>query len=78
MLKENKKMKSSQIKEEKARITKLVAMAYKQDPRIIKEEQRLQEIREKLKLERTLQKQKRKRIRRRKIKIIKKNNTKKI
>jgi len=41
MLKENKKLKSSMIKEEKSRMTKLVAMAYENDPRVQFEEEKL-------------------------------------
>jgi len=57
MLKENKKMKSSRIKEEKARLNYLVSQAYKWDPRIIKEEEKLRQMREKEKLEFIAQKQ---------------------
>jgi DnaJ family protein C protein 2 len=58
MLKENKKMKSSQMKEEKARISKLVSQAYKYDPRIVMEEERLKQEREKQKQERLIQREK--------------------
>lgn len=60
MLKENKKLKASQIKEEKARISKLANLAYKHDPRIIVEEERIQNEREKIKQERLIQKQREK------------------
>ena len=60
MLKENKKLKASLIKEEKVRLTKLVTMAYKNDPRILMEEERIKQEREKLKQERSIQKQKEK------------------
>jgi len=60
MLKENKKLKSSQVKEEKVRLSKLVSVAYKNDPRVQKEEEKLKEIRDKLKFERIAQKQKEK------------------
>lgn len=60
MLKENKKLKSSMMKEEKARLSKLVTMAYKNDPRIKKEEEKIKQERERLKQERSLQKQKEK------------------
>ncbi len=57
MLKENKKMKSSRVKEEKGRINSLVAQAYKWDPRIRQEEEKLRPIREKEKQEFLAQKQ---------------------
>jgi DnaJ family protein C protein 2 len=60
MLKENKKLKSSLVKEEKSRLTKLVNIAYKNDPRIKQEEERLRQEREKQKIERQLLKQKEK------------------
>jgi DnaJ family protein C protein 2 len=60
MLKENKKMKSSMVKDEKSRITKLVNMAYKHDPRIQLEEEKIRQEKEKIKQERILQKQKEK------------------
>jgi hypothetical protein len=47
MLKENKKMKSSKIKEEKLRLNTLTSLAYKYDPRIILEEEKLKLVREK-------------------------------
>lgn len=60
MLKENKKMKSSQIKEEKARINQLVTLAYKHDPRIKLEEERIRQQREKEKQDFLAQKQREK------------------
>jgi DnaJ family protein C protein 2 len=60
MLKENKKMKSSLMKEEKVRLNKLVTMAYKNDPRITREEEKIRKEREKMKQERLIQKQKEK------------------
>jgi DnaJ family protein C protein 2 len=57
MSKENKKMKSSMVKEEKTRISKLVEQAYKNDPRIKAEEEKVAIEREKLKQERIIQKQ---------------------
>jgi len=51
MAKENKKLKSNQLKEEKQRLVNLVNFAYKNDPRIIKEEQRQLLERQKLKKE---------------------------
>ena len=60
MLKENKKMKSSMLKEEKARISKLVQLAYKNDPRIKAEEEKINQEREKLRLERLILRQKEK------------------
>lgn len=52
MLKENKKLKASKIKEEKERIKKLTEIAYANDPRIIAEEKRLEEEKERIKKER--------------------------
>lgn len=60
MLKENKKMKSSMVKEEKARLAKLVNLAYKNDPRIIMEEEKIKAEKEKLRQERLVQRQKEK------------------
>lgn len=60
MMKENKKMKSSRVKEEKVRLSNLVALAYKYDPRIRFEEEKLRVEREKEKEERTAQKLKEK------------------
>jgi len=60
MLKENKKMKSSLIKEEKTRLNKLATLAYKNDPRIKREEDKIRLEREKQKQERSIQKQKEK------------------
>lgn len=60
MLKENKKLKSSLIKEEKARLSKLATLAYKNDPRIKREEEKIRQEREKQKQERLIQKQKEK------------------
>lgn len=57
MLKENKKMKSSRVKEEKARLNTLISLAYKWDPRIRKEEEELRIAREKEKQDFLLQKQ---------------------
>ena len=51
ILKENKKLKSSLIKEEKARISKLATLAYKNDPRIKREEEKIRQEREKQKQE---------------------------
>jgi DnaJ family protein C protein 2 len=74
MLKENKKMKSSQMKEEKARITKLVNLAYKSDPRIKAEEERLRVEREKQKQERLIQRQKEKEAEEERIKQLKREH----
>lgn len=52
MVKENKKLKASMLKDEKARIRRLTEVAYENDPRIIAEESKLQEEREKSKKER--------------------------
>jgi hypothetical protein len=41
MEKENKKMKASKVKEEKIRLNTLTSLAYKYDPRVIMEEQKL-------------------------------------
>ena len=60
MLKENKKMKSNLIKEEKARLDKLVQLAYKHDPRIKAEEEKERKQREEERKERLLQRQKQK------------------
>jgi len=60
MLKENKKLKSSQVKEEKVRLSKLVSVAYKNDPRVQKEEEKLKEIRDKIKIRKNRPKAKRK------------------
>ena len=46
MLKENKKMKATQIKEEKQRMINLVDLAYKNDPRIKEMEQKIKIKRE--------------------------------
>ena len=54
MLKENKKLKADKTKEEKARIRKLVDLAYKHDPRIILEEKRINDEKEKIRIEREL------------------------
>lgn len=72
MLKENKKMKSSQIKEEKARLIKLANMAYKHDPRIRIEEEMIKKEKEKIKQERILQKQKEKEEEEERIRLLKK------
>jgi DnaJ family protein C protein 2 len=74
MLKENKKMKSSQIKEEKSRLTKLVNLAYKNDPRIRQEEERLRVEREKQRQERLIQKQKEKEAEEERIRQMKKEH----
>jgi DnaJ family protein C protein 2 len=60
MLKENKKMKQNQTKEEKLRLIKLVNLAYKNDPRILAEEAKIQAEKEKIRQERLIQKQKEK------------------
>ena len=60
MLKENRKMKASLLKEEKIRIDKLTQLAYKCDPRIKAEEEKLKKIREEEKKLRIIQKQKEK------------------
>ena len=60
MLKENKKMKSNLIKEEKARLDKLVQLAYKHDPRIKAEEEKERKQREEERKERLLARQKQK------------------
>lgn len=52
MLKENKKMKSTAQKDERSRIIRLVQNAYKNDPRIKAEQDRLQKEREDAKIER--------------------------
>lgn len=52
MLKENKKLKAEKLKDEKLRIRKLVDLAFKNDPRIIAEEKRIVDERERLKKER--------------------------
>lgn len=57
MLKENKKMKSSRVKEEKARLNTLASLAYKWDPRIRQEEETIRILREKEKQDFLLQKQ---------------------
>ena len=60
MLKENRKMKANLLKEEKIRIDKLTQLAYKCDPRIKAEEEKLRKIREEEKKLRIIQKQKEK------------------
>ena len=60
MLKENKKMKSNLLKEEKGRLDRLVQLAYKHDPRIKAEEEKERKIKEEEKKERLMQKQKEK------------------
>ncbi len=60
MLKENRKMKASLLKEEKMRIDNLTSIAYKRDPRIIEEEKRLKKEREEEKKKWALLKQKQK------------------
>ena len=60
MLKENRKMKATLLKEEKMRIDSLTNIAYKRDPRIIEEEKRLQKEREEEKRQRAILKQKQK------------------
>jgi DnaJ homolog subfamily C member 2 len=72
MLKENKKMKSSQLKEEKARLIKLANMAYKHDPRIKMEEEKIRAEKEKIRQERILQKQKEKEEEEERIRLLKK------
>ena len=52
MLKENKKLKQSAMKEERQRLVDLIELAYKNDPRIIAEEAKIAETREKNKQER--------------------------
>jgi hypothetical protein len=56
MLKENKKMKSTMIKEERQRIMNLINMAYKNDPRIREFEEKIRIKKEKEKQERFEQK----------------------
>ena len=56
MLKENKKMKATLLKEEKQRIINLVNLAYKNDPRIKEYEEKLLIKKEKEKKERLEQK----------------------
>jgi len=58
MMKENKKLKASMMKEEKQRIMNLVNFAYKTDPRLIAEEARLKCERERIKAERAIQREK--------------------
>ena len=60
MLKENRKMKASLLREEKMRIDNLTNIAYKRDPRIIEEEKRLKKEREEEKKKWALLKQKQK------------------
>ena len=60
MLKENRKMKAALVKEEKIRIDNLTNIAYKRDPRIIEEENRLKKEREEEKRQRAILKQKQK------------------
>ena len=60
MLKENRKMKATLLKEEKIRITNLTNIAYKRDPRIIEEERRIQKEKEEEKRQRAILKQKQK------------------
>ena len=60
MLKENRKMKANLLKEEKIRIDKLTQLAYKCDPRIKAEEEKLKKIKEEEKKLRMIQKQKEK------------------
>jgi len=57
MLKENNKMKSSRLKEEKTRLGNLVTWAYKWDPRIRQEAEQIRLVREKEKQEFLIQKQ---------------------
>jgi len=56
MLKENKKMKATLIKEEKSRMMKLVNLAYKHDPRIREMEEKMKVKKEKERKERLEQK----------------------
>ncbi len=74
MVKENKKMKSSMMKEEKTRLTKLVNLAYKSDPRIIYEEEKIRQEKEKIRQERILQKQKEKEEEEERFKLMKKQH----
>ena len=60
MLKENRKMKAALLKEEKMRIDNLTNIAYKRDPRIIEEENRIKKEREEEKRQRAILKQKQK------------------
>ena len=60
MLKENRKMKAALLKEEKMRIDNLTNIAYKRDPRIIEEENRIKKEREEEKRQRAILKQKKK------------------
>ena len=60
MLKENRKMKASLLKDEKIRITNLANIAYRRDPRIIEEEERLRKEREEEKKQRAILRQKQK------------------
>ena len=57
MLKENKKMKSSRVKEEKGRLNTLASLAYKWDPRIRQEEEKIRLLREKEKQDFIIQRQ---------------------
>ena len=60
MLKENRKMKAMLLKEEKIRINNLTNLAYKRDPRIIAEENRIKKEKEEEKKQRAILKQKQK------------------
>lgn len=71
-------MKSTMMKEEKSRIFKLVNQAYKWDPRIRMEEQKIQEEKEKIRLERIYQRQKEKELEEERIKEFKKQQEDKI
>lgn len=78
MLKENKKMKSSMMKEEKLRISQLVEQAYKYDPRIMAETNRIEQEKEKLRLERIAQRQKEKEQEEERVKELKRQSEEKI
>lgn len=60
MVKENKKMKSSLLKEEKTRLINLVQLAYRHDPRIKEEEEKEKKKKEMIKQERLKQRQREK------------------
>jgi DnaJ family protein C protein 2 len=72
MLKENRKMKSSKVKDEKARLIKLVNMAYKNDPRIREEEDKIKAEKEKQRQERIQQKLKEKEEEEERLRLLKK------
>lgn len=58
MLKENKKLKATKLKDEKVRIRQLVELSYKLDPRIIAEEERVEKEKERIRQERLILREK--------------------